>query len=359
MWGGALADRVSRKALMIYPRLIQGLALAAVALLAAHGRVPVAALVAASAVSGLASGVSGGAAVPALRRIVPTSQVAAASAQQQGRDAAAQLIGGPLGGFLFAVARWMPFLGDAISFGFSALGAALIRTPLGPDVSEEPRQSMLADVREGMRYTWREPFLRFTALWAAGLNFVGMGFGLVIIFTLRALRVGPTGIGFAMALVLVAMVISSVLSNTIVKHFQARLIVLTVAVALPISLALIGLADQPWEIVGAAALTCITIVPINAVLESYMVALVPDELLGRVSAVDTFISLSLGWLGMIAAGVFAQAWGAAHGALVFAALVAAMAVPPLTTKSLDVLRHPVEQVEPFAPPEPRVAAAPV
>jgi MFS family permease len=277
VWGGALADRVSRKALLVFPRLVQGGALGVVALLAAHGHVSIASLAAAAAVSGLAQGLAKGALTPALRRIVPTEQVATASAQEQGRDAAAQLIGAPLGGFLFAVARWLPFLGDAISFGFSALGAALIRSPLGPDQAQGVRPSMLADVREGMGFVWHQPFLRFTALWAAGLNFVGNGFGLVIIFTLRALGVGPTGIGFASALVLLALVVSSVFSSAVLARFQARRIVLTVGWLLAVSLALIGLANRPWEIVAASWLVCVAIIPLNALLQAYEVRVVPDR----------------------------------------------------------------------------------
>lgn len=351
IWGGALADRVSRKALMFYPRLVQGAALGVVALLAAHGRATIAELAAASAVSGMAGGLARGGVVPALRRIIPAEQVAAASAQSQGRDAAAQLVGGPLGGFLFAVTRWMPFLGDALSFLVSALSAALIRTPLGPDRAEDgPKQSMLADVRLGIRYVWRVPFLRFMSFWATALNFVGNGFGLILIFTLRARGVGPTGIGVASSCCLVAMLVSSMLAGRIIGRLPARLIVVASAWVLACSMALMGLASKPWEIVAAAWLTFLVIIPINAVIESYMVRLVPDQLMGRVAAVGGFFGSSLGWLGMIAAGLFAQWFGAAHGALVFAALVAVFAVPPLVTRSLDVLRQPVGEVEPYEPP---------
>jgi MFS family permease len=352
IWGGALADRVSRKALMFYPRLVQGAALAVVALLAGHGRATIAELAAAAAVSGLASGLARGGVVPALRRIVPAEQVAAASAQSQGRDAGAQLLGGPLGGFLFAVARWMPFLGDALSFLVSALTAALIRTPLGPDRDDgAPQQSMLADVRLGIRYVWNVPFLRFITFWATALNFVGNGFGLTLIFTLRARGVGPTGIGVASSCVLVAMLVSSVFANRIIARVQARLIVVASAWVLAGSLSLVGLATEPWEIVAAAWLTFLVIIPINAVIESYMVRVVPDELMGRVAAVGGFFGSSLGWLGMIAAGLFAQWFGAAHGALVFGGVVAVFAVPPLLTKSLDLLRQPVGEVEPYELPD--------
>ncbi|NEE53657.1 MFS transporter, partial [Streptomyces sp. SID8455] len=67
-----------------------------------------------------------------LRRIVPKEQIATATAQGMGRDMVAQLVGAPLGGLLYAMGRWIPFLFDAVSFLFVTLGSLLIRRPLGP-----------------------------------------------------------------------------------------------------------------------------------------------------------------------------------------------------------------------------------
>jgi MFS family permease len=103
-----------------------------VAVVVHDARAPLPLLIVAAAISGLAGGIASGAQTPALRRIVPAEQMTAASSQMQGRAMAAELIGGPLGGFLFSLARWLPFGADAASFLFEAAGAGLIRQPLGP-----------------------------------------------------------------------------------------------------------------------------------------------------------------------------------------------------------------------------------
>lgn len=74
LWGGAPADRVSRKAILVCGPLVQGAALAAVAVAVSRGAATIGFLVIAALVSGLASGLSAGAATPALRRVVPKSR---------------------------------------------------------------------------------------------------------------------------------------------------------------------------------------------------------------------------------------------------------------------------------------------
>ena len=188
LWGGVLADRVSRKTLLVCGPLGQAIPVAVVALLVVHHHTPIAALAAAAGAGGLAGGVRNAARVPALRRIVPKEQMAVASSQVQGRDITAQFLGGPLAGVLFAAARCIPFFADAASFLFSALGAALIRRPLGPDRAagaSRTSTSMLADVREGLRYVAQVPFLRFIAIRTSAINMIGSAYLLLFIAILK------------------------------------------------------------------------------------------------------------------------------------------------------------------------------
>lgn len=150
LWGGAIADRYSRKAI-----LITGIA----------------------AASGLLAGIDSSATLPAMRRLVPRRQLAARATQEQGLQQAAQLAGSPLAGLLFGIARWPSFGFDAVSFLAASIGIALIRKPLGPDkhavTARRYAADITADIRDGIRIVAREPFLRYTTAWAATTNLVG------------------------------------------------------------------------------------------------------------------------------------------------------------------------------------------
>ena len=66
----------------------------------------------------------------ALPQVVPESQLPTALAQNQARDQGAELVGAPLGGFLFGINRALPFLFDAVSYTVAFITLLFVRTPL-------------------------------------------------------------------------------------------------------------------------------------------------------------------------------------------------------------------------------------
>jgi MFS family permease len=342
LWGGALADRVSRRALLLGSPLVQAAAVGTVAVLVHRGYTPIALLAAAAAVGGLAGGVRGAARTPAIRRIVPKEQMAVASSQVQGRDMAAQFFGGPLGGLLFSVARWLPFGADALSYLFSSLGAALIRRPLGPDRAEEreERSSMWADVREGLRYVRTVPFLRFIATWTPAVNMIAV---------LRHRGADPTTIGLVNSIALVGGVTGAVLGPLVLRRVRAKLLFLAGGWIFTAAALLTAVLPAPWEIGCAVFLVMLAVVPLNAALEAYQVRLVPDRFSGRVSAVVGFGAQALQWVGPLAAGVLADSLGPQTAMLVVAASLVPVSVVAHLTRSLDLLDTRVEDVREHDP----------
>jgi MFS family permease len=351
LWGGALADRVSRKAIMITGPVIQAAALGAVAVLAHSGRTPIAGLAALACASGLARGFASGAGTAALRRIVPKSQMATASSQMMTRDMAAEIIGSPLGGFLFALARWLPFGADAVSYLFASAGAAVIRRPLGPDRTARSQQSsMLDDIGAGIRFVRRQPFLRFVFIWSALINIVGSGFFLVFIALVRYRGGGPTEVGFVTAVALVGGVAGALISPLLLRKVRARLVIYAALWAFVASFAAVAVAPRPWLIGVALLVGMIGLGPINIVIESYMIPLVPDTLIGRVSAANSFGSQSLQWTGPLLAGFLADLLGPPAGALALLAAFIPFAIWPHLTRSLDILDQPLASLTPLPDP---------
>jgi hypothetical protein len=72
-----------------------------------------------------------GAAMP---QLVTDEQVPAAVAQNQAKTQGADLVGQPLGGVLFSIARLLPFLVDAVTYLVSFIALLFIRRPF-----QEPR----------------------------------------------------------------------------------------------------------------------------------------------------------------------------------------------------------------------------
>jgi MFS family permease len=341
--GGALADRVSRKALLIGSPLVQAAALGFVALSVSDHHSPIPLLAACSLVSGMAAGIVAGATNPALRRIVRKDQLPAATSLEMGRDAAAELIGSPLSGILFSAGHAFPFLADAVSFLFASLGGALIRRPLGPDRGDS-RSSVVADIRDGIRLVGRIPFLRFVVVWGSLLNVIAQGFVLLFIALVRHRGGSPTVVGVVSSVALVGGVAGAVIAPIALQRMQPRRLIYLAAWIFVAALGGVAVVPRPWQIGAVLLVAMLAMVPLNVVLESYVVRLVPDKYSGRVSAVTRFGGQGLQWTGPLLAGLLADTLGASGGTLVFMALTVPLAVVLHFTPALAVLDQPSELV---------------
>jgi MFS family permease len=346
LWGGAVADRRSRKAILVVAPAIQAALMAVVTVSLLSGTIHVDLLAGLALLSGLINGVRLGAVLPALRRIVPRDQFAARAAQEQGQSMAAQLAGSPLAALLFTIARWLPFGVDAASFFFASVGAALIRHPLGPDRSALPKRvSVISEIRAGFGVILRHDFLRYTTGWVAVTNLVGNSFMLLVVALLFEHGAVARVIGLANAGVLAGGILGAFAAGAILRRIAALRVFQAGGWIYVGSLALAAVLPAPWQIALVAALFTFASVPTVTVWESYTARLVPDELAGRVGAASAFGAQSLTWLGFLLAGGMADEWGATITVLCFAAILVPFAVAGHIAKSLTLLRAPLDQVE--------------
>lgn len=351
LWGGVMADRVSRRAILIIGPFVQAATLLVVTGLIRADRAGLPVLMAAALLGGLVSGVVMAAGTPALRRIVTAEQLPTANGQAVSRDMIAQLLGAPLGGFLFGVARWLPFLADALSFVFAALGALNIRRPLGPDPrAEHARSTVTKDIADGIRFVRDQPFLRFVVIMASVLNMIAQAFMLLLI-ALVAYRGGsPTAVGVVSGMTVAGALVGSVVAPLVAKRLDARTLLIAAIWAFTAGLAATALAPEVWQIAVIVCLAQVATVPLNVVLMTYVMQLVPDGLLGRVAAVNRFGAYGLEWLGPLLAGLLAWLFGVPGGMAALLIVMVPLAVTLMASRSLDILRTPITQVTALSDP---------
>ncbi|MGW6538801.1 MFS transporter [Streptomyces sp. NPDC055051] len=351
--GGVLADRVSRRALMISASFGQALAMGAVALLVYRGDPVVLVLDALALAGGLAAGLRSGVSMSALRRIVPKEQVPTATAQGMGRDMVAHLLGAPLGGLLYSMSRWMPFLFDALSFLFVTLASALIRRPLGPDpyTGQGPRPGLFTEMADGLRIVRGSRYLVFTIVWGALLNVVAEGFTLLFVVLVQHRGGSPTDVGTATSLALVGGLLGATVGPALMRTMGARRVMLVAAWLFVACFAAVVWVPRPWQI-GLVLLVAMTsMVPLNVVIESYQVRLVPDAYLGRLAAVVRFSIQAVQWTGPLAAGFLADAFGVRTAVLLLAVCMAALALALHVARGrLSILDIPLAEVREIDPP---------
>jgi predicted MFS family arabinose efflux permease len=325
--GGALADHYSRRRLAVGADIIQAIAVGTVVFAIAEGHVNVVHIGGVALVQGMCNGIGGAAMNPVLKRIVPPEQFPALSASKQGREMISRLAGPPMGGALFSVAKWIPFLGDAVSFLASAVGVAMIRRPLGPDAEDRAgHDSALGLVREGFAYIRTSVYLRFVVVWMALTSALLGGLVLLVIALLKERGGGPTTVGVVTALAAVGGLGGALVAPVLLKQVRNRTLVLAASWIIVPAAVGIAAAPKPWEIAAISAFLVFLIVPLTVLLESYQLRIVPDALMGRVSSALNFGSSGLLWTAPVTAGVLADNFGVPTAMLVLAGAFVCLAL---------------------------------
>jgi MFS family permease len=309
--GGAVSDRMDRRRVMLASDAIRGLALLALGVLTVSGRLHLAHLYALGAVYGAATAFFGPAHDAVVPELVPEELlVQANSLDQFARPLALALAGPALGGLM--IAAWgagTAFLLDAATFAFSVAMLSLMRRPATREAAGAFR---LSEIAEGFRFIRRNVWLwgTFVAATLAYLLFMGPTEVLLpyLVKNSPGGSAGELGLVFAAGGV-GALGAALVMGNRGMPRRHMTVIYLCWAAA-TFLVAGYGLATAGWHLMAVslafhALETTGTIVWLTAKQR-----LVPDSLLGRVSSLDWFISISLLPLSFGLAGWAAGALGA-------------------------------------------------
>jgi MFS family permease len=329
---GALVDRWDRKRIMLGCDAGRALGAASIAVALALGRLTFAQILIVAAVEGTLSVFVEPAEFAAVRRLVPQRQIAAAIAHNEGRVYAASLGGPPLGGFLFALGRGLPFLADTISYLVSLATLLAIKTPF-QGVRSAQRRRFHRDIGEGVLWLWRQAFLRTTFLVAGGGNFVSNGLVLVIIVLAKRQGVTPATIGLVFAFGALGGLAGAALAPILQRHLSAAHVRIAYHGGYVVLIPLLAVAS-PLLLGLLLALMLFGAPLLNAVFGAYEAALVPDHLQGRVGSIAGLVAAGAAPLGTLFAGFLLQTIGAVPTVYVFATLSTAVALTAILSRPL-------------------------
>ncbi|ROP45034.1 MFS transporter [Pseudokineococcus lusitanus] len=355
--GGVLADRVPQRRILLVVALTELVAVGTAAALALLGVVAVWHL----GVASLAIGVAQGLAYPAYSALLPSLLPADRLLAANGLEGVLRPLlvnaGGPAVAGL-VVAAWSPgaaLLLAAVACAGAVVGVAGVPpTPLRRDLAAEaaaaggrsPVAGLLADVVEGFRYMVRTPWLLATLLFASLLVLVVMGpLEVLTPFAVRdragggpaehALVLAAFGVGGAVASVVVA-------SRRLPRRYLTWMNLLWGVGCVPF--VLFGLTTSLLVMALAAAVVGATFQGATVIWGTLLQRRVPPALLGRVSSLDFFVSLSLMPVSMALAGPVSEAVGLTPVFLVAGLVPPVVAVVAIRWARLhvDELEHPLD-----------------
>lgn len=335
---GALIDRWDRKRVMILCDSGRALALASIPLVAALGHLAVIQLYVTSLVEGTFFVFFSLAQTACLPRVVPQDQLPTASAQNEGGTVATGLIAPPLGGLLFqSVGQTVPFLVDGISYAASVISLRFIKTEFQEE-RQAARRHLRAEVTEGLAWLWHNPLIRYMAFLTGGMNAAVAALYLTLIVLAKGQHASTASIGLMFAIVSGGGVLGALAAPRIQRRFRFGQIIITLFWAVALVWPLFAVAPN-FLLLGALAAIIYGLGPVyNAVQFAYRLALIPDELQGRVNSAYRLIAYGSQPLGVALSGLLIQAIGPVHTVLVFSGWVAFLAA--VTTLNSHVRHAP-------------------
>jgi predicted MFS family arabinose efflux permease len=329
---GALVDRWNRKRLLIVCDAVRCVAYLTLAVAIAAGRVSFVHILVVVFADGCGYVFFGVAERSALRHVVADAHLPAALARNQARDYAALLGGPPLGGLLYAVGRAVPFVFDAVSYAVSVVSLSFLRARLQGE--REPRRlDLVREVREGLAWFWREPFIRTTSLLITGSDLVVNALWLVVIVLARERGASAALVGGLFGFLGVGGLAGAFVAPRLARRLSRRVVVISTmwlqAVLVP--LLFVPGAVTAGVVYGAMFLLHPTW---NAVVGGYRIRATPDELLGRVQSVATLLSLGSVPFAFLLVGFMLQGFGTTPTILVFASVMAVVAVAAVASPAI-------------------------
>lgn len=148
--------------------------------------------------------------VALLPQIVGREHIVTATAHNEIGRKLAFLLGPALGGVIYSLGKFLPFLLDACSYFLSVLSLSWMRTRV-QRVSRP--EKLWPDIRTGLLWIWGQPLILFIALLGILHHLLFDGLVLLVIVPGQHMHATPSAIGLVLAMDGVGSMISSLLAD--------------------------------------------------------------------------------------------------------------------------------------------------
>jgi MFS family permease len=354
--GGAIADRVDRRKLLLVTEV--GMAASTVLLLlgALAGRPPLWFLYAATGMQAGISGINSPAISASVPNLVPRDRLPAALALNQLLFNGSMIIGPAVAGVILArFGLTWAYAADLVSFGAAIVAWSMIR-PLPPQRADAERTGTgWTDIREGFRYLRGRRVLLSTFLIDLDAMIFGMPRALFPVLALTVFHVGPQGLGLLYAAPAVGAVVGALTAGWVSRIERQGVAVIWAVVLWGVAVTGFGLSGGLFWLALAFLAFAGAADVISAVFRGTILQLsIPDSLRGRMSAIHIMVVTGGPRLGDAEAGLVASlvspAFSVVSGgvACVVGAVLLAVAIPDLARYRASRTRVQAADNEPEA-----------
>ena len=342
---GVLLDRVRKLPVIITSDVSRGLALLSIPLCAWRGALSIEVLYAVGFFCGVQNVVGGAAYQVLIAQMAGRERLVEANAKITLGETSSALIGPGIAGALIQLLT-APFaiVLDALSFLASALMLRRLRVPNDVPVAAS-RQSMAAEIREGLALVFNNTTLRSLALVAAAWQILHhMQIAVLILFATRDLGLSAGALGMAYMAGGAGCVIAATFAERLARRFGVGPLIVYGLLLTAFGWQAFGLIRGSTAVATIALGVGMLLFDFGAVLWginylSLRQAITPDRLLGRMTATMRFLAVAAAPLGSLAGGVLATGIGLRPTLWVVGSLGIALALVAMRWSPVRRHRH--------------------
>ena len=278
--GGAIADRFTRRTVLIVGDLLRlALMLGLAAVVAVKG--PVEAVIAITVLASASSAAERPASLALLPRLVGENRLGSANALLHSVQELGVVAGPAIGAVLLAIGpSWLAFLANAATFAISAVLVSSIRDRSRP---RRIRGNTASHVKQGVRVARTTQFVVPLFFVAATVEFVyGAQTVQLVVYARHSLALGTGGYGVLLTALGVGGVASTVINARLATTRRVRLAVVVTALVVSVVELIFARNDVLAVALAVTAIAGAGIVSCEVMAETTLARIVPADVLGRV-----------------------------------------------------------------------------
>jgi len=320
-YGGVIADRVSRRLVLIITQSVMMLLSTTLALLTFSGHIEAWHILVISFLSGIAIAFDAPARQSFINDLVHEEHLTNAIALNATMFNTASAVGPAFSGLLYTLVgpAWC-FTINAISFIAVIAGLGLIK--IDTTKIAKKTTSILSDLKEGFRYIKSHQLVRTFIMFAAAISLFGVSFTTLIpAWAVKILEGDSTTNGMLQSARGAGALLSALMLASLgTVNFKSKLYAMG-TILVPFFIILFAIFHwTPAAFITIFAIGMSTVLVYN-LTNAFLQSLVPAELRGRVLAVYTFSFFGLMPLGSLAIGSTAELIGETWGIILFAVIL--------------------------------------
>ena len=308
---GVLVDRVDRRFILAGANATRSAVVGLLALLIATDHVTIYWLLVASFVIGVCEVAADTTAQSLIPQILEEKNFEKGNSRLQISETVIQgFVGGPLSGFIYAIAIALPFFINSLGLAVASLLALSIPIKYLQDVRQddvEKEKKFVADMKFGIKYLFNEKVLRRLVVTTASIGVCySMGTATMVLFIIKELELPKQFFGVILAIQSIGAIAGAFMAPRLSEKFGRSNVMTFGIVSSSVVLLLQGFSPNIYAFVALATFGGFAISQWNILLMATYQTVIPNELYGRIHGTRRTLVWGMMPIGSLLGGVLAH-----------------------------------------------------